>query len=766
MSPEKFPDGFALMKSLVIAIPAYRNASLLRQAVVSVLDNLAEIADRMVNVVLINDSPDDPDVGAFCDEARNNPAVTVLTNETNLGFVKTANKGLLLARQQGADCILVNADTITFPGTLKELLAATQVSEQIGFACPRSNNAALATFPLAPHPQSGITATPERCHTAWQMLKDRLPQYSITPTAVGFYLYISKRVLRTVPLLDEAFGKGYEEENDFILRANKLGFISIVANHSYAYHYGSASFRLIEGDVDERKAKNLAVMAGRHPEFIPLVRHFERSPERRAEELLRFLLPDYDGKLRIVFDVRRMGQSFNGTSILARRMLSALCAASQQHFQIYAYCDKNVYDFHELSKIDGLNHATSLSTAYGISISIGQPFDLHDINVLQDLAPINVYNMLDVIAHDCGYLRAQNSFKLDLLWQHVADHSDGVAFISEFSATEFRSRFGSRESGPALFSKLLPTNPRAWMRGQPAPDAPSAGSRHVLVLGNHFHHKYSEETGKRLAERFPNLEVVSFGSTDSRLGNLRMLRAGDLPDATIYSLFADASVIIFPSFYEGFGIGLLEAFAHAKPIVARDTPTAREIAGSFDSIGGLYFYETSGELFSQLEAAIGETSWTKGGEDWSDWADSFLGFLQSLAARADTGARLVRRLRATMHLNEHFQLAQLLAQKQEDSATKADLPHFTESPKADSLADCLHAPSDEEFLLRAFAIVLGRKADPSGLRHYAEMLAQGGDRAQVIANLLFSKEMATHAGNFDSYVLKRRSRGFFDLRRH
>lgn len=58
-----------------------------------------------------------------------------------------------------------------------------------------------------------------------------------------------------------------------------------------------------------------------------------------------------------------------------------------------------------------------------------------------------------------------------------------------------------------------------------------------------------------------------------------------LPDDDVRGLYSIASMLVFPSRYEGFGIPLLEAMASGTPVVASDIPVFHEILGD----AGLYF---------------------------------------------------------------------------------------------------------------------------------------------------------------------------------
>ena len=71
-------------------------------------------------------------------------------------------------------------------------------------------------------------------------------------------------------------------------------------------------------------------------------------------------------------------------------------------------------------------------------------------------------------------------------------------------------------------------------------------------------------------------------------------------DASLLAAYRDSTALLAPSWGEGFGLPLVEAAAHGLPILARDLPVFREVAGA----GADYFTGASG---AELALAI---------EDW------------------------------------------------------------------------------------------------------------------------------------------------------
>jgi GT2 family glycosyltransferase len=342
-------------RSLDIIVPVYRNAELTRACVDSILRHQGEIAERRPRLLLINDSPDDDEVVLLLRAlAAGRDDVSVLTNETNLGFVQTVNRGLALARQAGHDVLLVNSDTLTFPGTLTELLRATEDDEQIGFASPRSNNASLCSLP---HFHGGAPATPEEAHRRWSILSATMPPWHFVPTTVGFYMFIDHRVLANHRGLRSHFGVGYEEENDLVMRAGKTGMRAIMVNRAFAFHAGSASFSLTDIDLDAHRQANHLKMVADHPEFLPLVRRYEASAHYRAERLMAGLLPDAKRRLRVCFDLTSLGQHHNGTNEHTTSVLRSLVARWSDRIAFTGIGSERSFCFHGLDRLDDFARA-------------------------------------------------------------------------------------------------------------------------------------------------------------------------------------------------------------------------------------------------------------------------------------------------------------------------------------------------------------------------------------------------------------------------
>jgi hypothetical protein len=151
-------------------------------------------------------------------------------------------------------------------------------------------------------------------YTSYAALASRLPRLQFVPTAVGFCIYIKYETLATIGVFDEIYGRGYNEENDLVMRGNRAGYCAVVANRAFVYHRGGASF---SGESATLESKNAAILDDRYPEYRPAVNSYYAGPQYTAE-LLLYGLPQEGEKPRIA--LLQSSSDIHGDVLEALRM--------------------------------------------------------------------------------------------------------------------------------------------------------------------------------------------------------------------------------------------------------------------------------------------------------------------------------------------------------------------------------------------------------------------------------------------------------------
>ncbi len=259
---------------LNVIVPIYQDVTMTRACIESVLECRSPGKDRLI---LINDhSPEIGMVGLLA-SYTGMPNVFVLTNSHNLGFVQSVNRGLSFCGE--GDVVLLNSDTRLFPGALSELWNVAHTAPDIGTVTALSNNATIFSYPHSKLRRDRLD------DVDWRSIAERALEANRgvvidVPTGHGFCMLIRCDVLRMIGHLDEAFGRGYGEENDFCARAADLGYRNVAAAGVFVEHRESASFG---GERAELLARNMSILETRYPEYAATIAATEsRDDLRRA----------------------------------------------------------------------------------------------------------------------------------------------------------------------------------------------------------------------------------------------------------------------------------------------------------------------------------------------------------------------------------------------------------------------------------------------------------------------------------------------------
>ena len=211
-------------------------------------------------------------MAAILDGYTRHPNVVVRHNELNCGFIGSVNRALADPQCEG-DVVLLNSDTRVFAGWLDELHRVAHAAPSIGTVTAMSNNATIFSYPHMTRRDETLAdiAIDELAALA---LRENAGLAIDVPTGHGFCLLIKDVVRREVGLLDEGFGRGYGEENDFCARAADRGYRHVAAAAVVVEHRESVSFT---GDKTELLRRNLRILEERYPEHSPTIMAFEAS---------------------------------------------------------------------------------------------------------------------------------------------------------------------------------------------------------------------------------------------------------------------------------------------------------------------------------------------------------------------------------------------------------------------------------------------------------------------------------------------------------
>lgn len=122
----------------------------------------------------------------------------------------------------------------------------------------------------------------------------------------------------------------------------------------------------------------------------------------------------------------------------------------------------------------------------------------------------------------------------------------------------------ARWKRPPSTLRLLHVGSNAWYkRTEVVADS-------VVLLAQHGHRVELVKAGTPLTDVLAN-RVISSGA--------RLIQYGRLSTQSLAEVYSDATLLLFPSSHEGFGLPLAEAMAAGLPVVASDIDALQEVSG-------------------------------------------------------------------------------------------------------------------------------------------------------------------------------------------
>ena len=221
--PSPTPD--AGLTSIIIV--TFNQLEYTRQCV----ESIRRMTDEPYELIFVDNASSDGTV----EYLKSLAGATVIENAENRGFPAAVNQGIAAAT--GNQVLLLNNDTIVTTGWLRRMLTALDSDPKVGLVGPCSNF--VGSEQQIDVGYESLTALDA---FAWEWGKAHDRKLVDTRRLIGFCLLIRREVIDAIGLLDERFGIGCFEDDDYCLRAIDAGWRAVIAQDAFVHHFGGRTF--------------------------------------------------------------------------------------------------------------------------------------------------------------------------------------------------------------------------------------------------------------------------------------------------------------------------------------------------------------------------------------------------------------------------------------------------------------------------------------------------------------------------------------------
>jgi glycosyl transferase family 1 len=484
--------------------------------------------------------------------------------------------------------LVVSVDTIPSLDCVGRLTEAFDLDPLIGFAVPRfATSDGESVFPLTADAEPlGLPTYP------WKVLSS-LPGVYLCPEVLSAVVLMRREALTGVRKVNGRLQSALAALLATIIQGRRLGYRTAIVNRAIV----PARSRDIAYPTPD--AVTLATIADQYPCHAVAQSWFAALSAHRREAILAGVVAaGLRQRPRLLLDIRGMGEFHNGTSAAILGMVDGL-AAVECDWEIDLLATSAAASWHDLQVRYPnfglvLDHPAKL---YTVAVRLSQPWSLSTLAELHAHALKIAVTMLDTIMWDAIYPCAPSQVAgLGVAWEFAASHLDGLLFISEYSRRRFNFRFPGAPHVRQLVSSL---SFAAADYGRPHNPGPGSVTGDILIFGNDYDHKWTVGAVEWIADGFPLATITAVGLSTSTRSNVHAAANGQLTDDEIKRLYAGAKILCFPSYYEGFGLPIVEGLAHGLDVVARRSELLDEIAAQYRGPGRILPFD---DPLSLLEA--------------------------------------------------------------------------------------------------------------------------------------------------------------------
>jgi GT2 family glycosyltransferase len=522
--------------------------------------------------------------------------ILIFRHQSNIGFVGSCNDAFEIA--QPNDVILVNSDVIVGPEWYERLCEAANSSSLVATVSTLTNHGTILSVPNfnQPLPQLPAHLTPDSAAEA-------VAQYSLRirptiSTAIGHCTYIRRIALDAVGKFDVTFGRGYGEEVDFSQRAIRLGFKHICADDVFTFHRGSGSFG---NERTTSQLDNEKIVHARYPWYV----HWNQVQQKDVYSPLSVALVRAAIGLRglaVAIDGRALGPTLMGTQqVIIETVRTLAHHPLVSRVIVYVSGEVPAYARDRLSNSGAefrvvTNSDQSDFELCDIAYRPYQTTSVADIRFLKSIGRWISINQLDNIAfsNPSYFANSREWFKYRDTARLTLASTDGVAYLSRSSMHEALSE-GLVPAGTSQKVVYTGTQFESISEASMPRALKNASGPFLFVLGVSYLHKNRPFVVQAVAEmrrRGWRGTLVLAGPTPPSGSSLGLEAAEFLKDTELRKsvlqlpsisesekrwLFENSSLMLYPTFVEGFGLVPFEAASYGLATLSTRQGSLNEV---------------------------------------------------------------------------------------------------------------------------------------------------------------------------------------------
>ena len=306
-----------------VIVVTYNNLKLTRACLAS-LDDHSQY-DNMEIIVVDNASSDGSKdfLESWASAGANRK---LILNDDNRGFAAANNQGLSIAT--GDFLVMLNNDTYVTPGWVRTLMGHLKRDKSIGLIGPITNNIGNEAKIDIHYADMSEMLVKSAAYT-----HRHIGQIYPLRTAAFFCVMMNRATYERVGPLDEAFGRGFFEDDDYCRRIEKLGLRVVCAEDVFIHHQLSASFdKLKQQERQKLFEENKKIYEAKWGEWVPhgyRKNQHAASPERSVPYV-------FDGQQYVVGQCNICGKStrfFYQEEALWRESLNCECCRTTSRYR-------------------------------------------------------------------------------------------------------------------------------------------------------------------------------------------------------------------------------------------------------------------------------------------------------------------------------------------------------------------------------------------------------------------------------------------------